>query len=330
MPSTARILRREWEELIRQAQAAGRGWHFDQHPRTPVVPWYEQQIRYLRANLPNTVPMQMDAAVAAVVVENLAGALPDETFGIEVEMILPAGMDRYDLANKITEAGVQCTAQHYNHATTSYWKVVTDGSLSSNQGCELVSPILRGQAGFDAINTVCQVLADINATVSRQCGLHVHVGARDKDVNFFRNLLKTYAHYEPLLDSITSPSRRGNINPYCHSTKMRMDTVQDLDNADLTRVTRYAGTRYMKLNYESYWRHGTVEFRQHQGTVMASKITAWVKLCLRMVDAANKAQEPDGDTLEAMGEKLGMPVAETEFLAQRARELSRIRTSERR
>ena len=46
--------------------------------------------------------------------------------------------------------------------------------------------------------------------------------------------------------------------------------------------------RFRKLNLTSFWRHGTVEFRHHQGTVEPQKAEFWVKLCLRMVAAASE------------------------------------------
>lgn len=36
------------------------------------------------------------------------------------------------------------------------------------------------------------------------------------------------------------------------------------------------GNRYKKVNLKSYFRHGTVEFRQHSGTIEYTKISNWV------------------------------------------------------
>ena len=37
------------------------------------------------------------------------------------------------------------------------------------------------------------------------------------------------------------------------------------------------GSRYFKLNLQSFCRHRTIEFRQHGGTVSALKISNWVR-----------------------------------------------------
>ena len=39
-----------------------------------------------------------------------------------------------------------------------------------------------------------------------------------------------------------------------------------------------SGTRYMKWNFDNYWRTGTVENRAHSGTTDADKVENWVRL----------------------------------------------------
>ncbi|WP_279236979.1 amidoligase family protein [Heliorestis convoluta] len=35
-------------------------------------------------------------------------------------------------------------------------------------------------------------------------------------------------------------------------------------------------SRYLKLNIQSYWTHGTLEFRQHGGSLDGEKVTNWI------------------------------------------------------
>ena len=44
--------------------------------------------------------------------------------------------------------------------------------------------------------------------------------------------------------------------------------------------------RYHKLNLMAFWRHGTVEFRQHSGTIDAEKICAWISLTQGFIEKA--------------------------------------------
>jgi hypothetical protein len=45
-------------------------------------------------------------------------------------------------------------------------------------------------------------------------------------------------------------------------------------------------SRYFKLNLTAYWRHQTIEFRQHSGTTDAEKAVHWIQLLLAFVEKA--------------------------------------------
>jgi hypothetical protein len=76
---------------------------------------------------------------------------------------------------------------------------------------------------------------------------------------------------------------------FCRSltnvTVQTIDAAADLDGL-LRLMGRHNETRYCKLNLSSYRRHGTVEFRQHSGTLDAGKAKQWTMFCLRMIAAA--------------------------------------------
>lgn len=226
------------------------------------------------------------------------------SFGIEIEFIVPHSETQGTIAEAIERAGVPCYAAGYSHALDRFrWKIVSDGSLNGGNGMELVSPPLFVP---DQVSTVCQVLAGKGATVNRSCGLHVHIGARDLPVPALKKLAALYIEHEDLIDSLLPPSRRGNANTYLKSLKSAANiellasatTVESLGVA-LTNNPRFRGGpeaqsyRYSKLNFMSYWKHGTVEFRHHSGTIDAAKIIRWVTFCSKMVEAASRdANEP--------------------------------------
>ena len=218
------------------------------------------------------------------------------TYGIEIEVILPAGVTHHNAAVAIDAAGVPCYAAGYSHAVErTKWKVVSDGSLSSagiigGQGAEFVSPILTDETLEDQVNKVCATLASLGARVNRSCGLHVHIGARHLALPAMKKLAELYAENEDVIDGLLPPSRRGNANHY-------LQPVKNLNRANLARATDVAGIansinsqRYVKLNFQSYWRQGTVEFRQHSGTIDPVKILRWVSLCAKLIGAAEREQ----------------------------------------
>jgi len=215
------------------------------------------------------------------------------TFGTEIECMVPVLVSPSELAAKITEAGAECRQEMYNHNVSTGWKIVPDGSLqamSGYRGLELVSPILMDEAGLEQIRIVSRVLLANGVRVNRTCGLHVHVGARGRQLPWFKNLLRLYAQFEPVIDSFLAASRRGTANTYCQPVRYlpEMDRAQTLN--DLMRA--YGGNRYRKLNLQSFSRHGTVEYRQHQGTVEAEKIINWVTFCLKLAATADEPPTP--------------------------------------
>jgi len=207
------------------------------------------------------------------------------TYGIEIEFTCRVSI--YDVAQALQNAGVACEAEGYNHSTRSHWKVVTDASVRG--GYEVVSPILNDNNFESEIKKVCEGLASINAGINQSCGLHVHHGARDLTVETAKNLVKMYKANESHIDSFMPRSRRDNNNQYVRT--LEAVSVASIESADDLRDVSYAmGTRYRKINLESFWRHGTVEFRHHSGTVEASKIINWVKLTRAMLNVANERE----------------------------------------
>jgi hypothetical protein len=111
-------------------------------------------------------------------------------------------------------------------------------------------------------------------------------------LNTLKRLALLYIQHEDVIDSLMPPSRRRNANErYCASPKTTADlglirrarTVQDI--AGGVRGG-FSPNRFTKINLTSFWKHGTVEFRQHSGTVDAEKIKRWVYFCQKLVDTA--------------------------------------------
>lgn len=219
----------------------------------------------------------------------------NNTFGIEIECYLPEGSTFAAVAAAITQrTGSLCVPETYNHVTQPHWKIVTDGSLQDYQrGIEAVSPILTGEAGIVTAEKVMAALTDYGCTVSRRCGMHVHVGTgNNPPIQFFRNIFKLYSIYEPVIDRFMPASRRGSTNTYTRS--IASIALSEIESApDLDRILRLMAlnghggdARNHKLNLSAYRRHRTVEFRQHSGTLEGNKARNWVTMCMRMVERA--------------------------------------------
>jgi hypothetical protein len=234
-------------------------------------------------------------------------------FGVEIEFIAPAGSTYVGVAAAIEAAGVSCLNAGYTHrAERERWKIVTDGSLRSMHvpggvGMELVSPPLS-EANFEQIEKVGAVLTQLGAVVNRSCGLHIHIGARNRmSVAALKKLAELYVQHECLIDQLLPPSRRGNANQYCGSNATRADMVRLNQATTVTEIASAVGgehNRYVKLNFTAYWKHGTVEFRHHSGTVDAQKIIKWVIFCSKMVETAvREAGQPIAGGTHGIGER---------------------------
>lgn len=215
----------------------------------------------------------------------------NRTFGVEIECMVPTDTGLGGLEDALRAAGIEVFVEHYNHHTRPHWKMVSDSSIRAFDGyvpLELVSPVLKGTAGRDQLRQVCGVLKREGVRVNRTCGLHIHHGANDLGLQGLKDLFLIYMQNEEQIDKMVAPSRRGDGNQYCHSLlRTRPHWVQH--STSLDELLDVLSDRYVKLNFQSYRKYGTVEVRQHQGTVDAEKILAWVDFGQSMLRAAKRA-----------------------------------------
>jgi hypothetical protein len=231
----------------------------------------------------------------------------NQSFGVEFECYLPESSSQSAVARAVSQRlqarGFDrgCMAENYNHITRTDWKVVADGSLGDySRGIELVSPVLMGEAGLREVAAVAEALSDFGCTVNRKCGFHVHVGAAINgaavSLDFLKNAVRIYAAFEPVIDAMMPASRRAQNNAYCRSleslngNRRALERAANVDEIRTCIAGRFSNeSRYFKLNLDALRRHRTIEFRQHSGTLDATKSTRWVSICLKMAFAARKA-----------------------------------------
>jgi len=201
-------------------------------------------------------------------------------FGIEIECF---GLNIDRAVEVIQQAGFPCAFEGYNHITRSQWKVVTDSSV--RDGFEVVSPILRGNEGLQAVKKVASALVRAGAKVDRRCGFHVHVNARDLLGIDILNCIRRYAAHEAQIDGFMPPSRRGTNNTYCRTMDEVVRAIESISStASPLQIAQRIYERYYKLNVQAFARHGTIEFRQHSGTVDYHKMINWIIFCVTFVE----------------------------------------------
>lgn len=199
-------------------------------------------------------------------------------FGIEIEL---KGASISAIRTKLHEAGF------------ASWRVVSDGSVDN--GAEVVSPKLFGEDGLAEMEKVVTTLREMGCFVDHQCGLHVHVDGEGLNSHTMVNIVKRYAAFEEEIDSWITPERRASKNSYLNSVKSLRIVPQHNTRATAERVD----SRYYKVNILAFLRHGTVEFRQHHGTLSIEEINSWVRFCVQFVN--NSVCEATTNTIPGDG-----------------------------
>lgn len=208
-------------------------------------------------------------------------------FGVEIEFF---NVNVNKVIEVLRQQGIQVADfEGYTHNVISSWKITTDSSVNNTNtgvrcGLELVSPILYGDDGLDELEKVYEVLNSLQAKVDRSCGTHIHFDIAEFNTNNVKNLVNLYYNFQTTINMLLPKSRRKcswckQLNSYeVNTIKDRCTTINEISNT--------IGTRYSVINLESYVKYGTVEFRQHGGTLDFNKIEAWIILMYQILNTA--------------------------------------------
>lgn len=184
-------------------------------------------------------------------------------FGIEIEA---CGIERGRLAGELSAQGIPTRNEGYSHQTTDYWKVVTDSSVHGRFPFELVSPKLYGQDGLREVERVMRIVRELGGRVNRSCGLHIHHSAQELSPKQARMVSHFYSALYDCFNSIFSLSRHHNV----YAAVDNAQRVHQMRDGDMRTANRGA------VNLTAIFRHGTIEFRQHQGSLNGTKATSWI------------------------------------------------------
>lgn len=213
--------------------------------------------------------------------------ITNRRFGIEIEFV---GADSYRVANAINDAGINCQVEGWNHVTRAHWKITTDSSLRHSSGYtgELVSPILKGQAGFEQLRKVVEVLNSIpELTVNRSCGLHIHLDATDLSANECKTIFERYAEYETQIDLVMPRSRRGDAR-WCAGLARHKSSVKNSRDRSQLVYAMGNNAKFHKVNLTNLTGRNSIEFRQHSGTTDFRKISNWLGFLMAFVEKSRE------------------------------------------
>lgn len=230
--------------------------------------------------------------------------MKNQTFGIEIEM---SGITR----QRAAELAADYFGTEAWHIGTYYdtygakdnkgrtWKFMYDSSIvasSTNQKCEMVSPILT----YDDMSDLQELVRIMRrngakSKSSLQCGIHVHIGVGDHTIKTLKNLVNYMSSYQDVIYKALKidPARERwckKLEPMLIDkfNQRGLDTMAKGESAwygegrEYGKNQHYNETRYHGLNLHSVFSKGTIEFRLFNGTLHAGEIRSYITFCLAM------------------------------------------------
>lgn len=241
------------------------------------------------------------------------------------------------------------------------WATRWSASVHEDTSCgwEAVTAPAAGQRLAGQLDDLGVAIDQSRAVDNEHCGVHVHVDARDLNLQAIRRLAIVYGHLEPILFAIAGANR--TRNHYCKPNGKRLSEAAKAPNwagelmhgiykaayskeAALNDLRGWArrksadkkdGSRYAALNL-CPWVAGkinrkpdtTVEFRLHENCIDTKRLLSWAKICIALVDYAKVATFADATSLHksALRALIAICPEERAFIMSRIRAWRRSKT----
>lgn len=210
--------------------------------------------------------------------------LNGKKFGIEIEFLMPNRHSKSEVVQALAGIGITCDRSegYTHHNGGGRWLLAGDSSvkaLQGHDGCELVSPPVKDENGFEQIRKALNIIQKkFGAKVNYTCGLHVH---HEWPSNYDkRKLAEFFLKYQEALYEVVKTGRSSNI--YC----------QKLSHWNLNDIINHRGSdiRRHGLNFGPA-ANGHIEFRLHHGSTRFAEIRNWIILTQRVVEVSQTYRE---------------------------------------
>lgn len=232
---------------------------------------------------------------------------PNRRFGIELEIYAPVLANsclsdvQRNLADILTANGINAVARNYSHEPLNNADVAieTDGSIGGTSNfksiafasIEVKTRIITLADYKQIMPKVLEILKFLGFRINSTCGFHIHYASEEvktQGYKFIRSLLNCCYKYENCFLNIISESRRQN-----HFCKGLPSNYQNIWNRTSGRrfqsMIRSHFDRYYGLNLTHIYEPDPhIEIRFHQGTLDYEKITNWLFLWNRVIQAATE------------------------------------------
>lgn len=161
------------------------------------------------------------------------------------------------------------------------WRAEKDMSIrvptANRAACEFVSPCLSGGEGLQQVAHAADQIRAHGAKVNDSCGVHVTCEFNGC-MQALKRLIALVASFEKALYASTGTHRREN-GRWCRSVRASMDAQSFWNCA--------RGNRYHLLNVTHFANYRKrVEFRVFSASLNPTKLIAWIRLCVGLVERA--------------------------------------------
>ena len=201
--------------------------------------------------------------------------------------------------------------------------VVADGSLPST-GFEINMAPASGTLFVQQVEELCAVLNKFDASVTKDCGLHVHLDFRHASTtDVAKATMMAHAieyglwlvvpvsrHNQRYCQSLTTVfGRIGEKMKAADTFAARFSAVGEMvyGETDHTNIryrgrSKYDGARYSWWNVHSWFHRKTIEVRLHSGTTNPVKIIMWASFFAHLLDRAQRMSIEDVEAFVAKGD----------------------------
>jgi len=195
-------------------------------------------------------------------------------FGIEIEAEFPTKEDSWKLINR--------------NKMIQGWELDHDGSLTN--GAEY-RPKDKNKLYFnkESLTQLKEVIALIKVHkghVRPTCGLHIHVDMKNFNDNEIEKIVKSFIRKQ---SQIIKKFKVCKSRLEDTAQRIPKDALKYVTAKEIWKIRKHQSTsqndylkeRYYLLNVQSLNKHGTLEFRLFNGTVVPEKIKRYIKWTLK-------------------------------------------------
>ena len=225
-------------------------------------------------------------------------------FGVELEFVMPAGMDPVEKENKMNsiaremyQEGLSESAyqSRYHAGARSGWAKWSFERDSTVDG-EIVSPLLGDdRESWEQLEKVCKIVKKHGGTVNHQAGSHVHVstGSYGHSTAKHAELNRTVTQHEDLMYRLAAnPAKKTHRGVrWCSPNVVdREDDIpENLRRGTVGFRTEHSNMLNMGASSNDQIQKSHVEFRMWDGTLDPGVIQRQVMLSVAMTDQAEQS-----------------------------------------